>query len=278
MPDFPESAVCLPAECAHCQEYSERICELEDRNQTLKLIEETLHRNIALFQAMLSRSKEGVALIGPNRNIVRMVHSFAGYAPAEVSGIFVENLVHPDDRAIIVDCYRQVVDHPGASVEFEVRALGADGSFMWVEGTLTDMLDDPNVQAIVCNYADCTLQREEEMRLAEFEAIVERVEYATFSTGTTGAILTWNRGAERAVGYTAAEIVGRNVEVLVPDDLREQHVRMHRSVCETGIAVEFRTEGLHKSGARAPILIQLAPIPDRYGRVQAVAHISKRLP
>ncbi len=268
----------VPIECAQCAEYAGRIADLEDRNQSLASVEDTLQRNGSLFLAMLSRSKDGILLTGPSRNVVHLVHSIGANDPASVRGMQIEMLIHPDDRAIMIDCYRQVLENPGTSAEFEVRAFGPTGSpLIWVQGIVTDMLDEPNVQAIICNYWDRTRQREQELRLAEFAAIVERIEYVTFSTDAGGKILTWNPGAEKSTGYSAQEIVGRDVSILVPADLLEHRQALRRGVCETGFPAEYATEGLHKTGARIPILLQLAPIPDRYGRVQAVAHISKRL-
>jgi hypothetical protein len=56
-----------------------------------------------------------------------------------------------------------------------------DGRIGWVLAKLTDMLDDPNVQAIVCNYADITARKERERIMAEFEALAASTRRAIFS-------------------------------------------------------------------------------------------------
>src|SRR3712207_8943888 len=49
-------------------------------------------------------------------------------------------------------------------------------------------------------------------------AIIESAEDAVISKSLEGVILSWNRGAERIFGYTADEVVGKPVTILIPDD------------------------------------------------------------
>jgi PAS domain S-box-containing protein len=267
-----------PAKGSQCQEYAERIGELEEQNRNVSLLEDTLRRNIALFHAVLSRSRSGIILAGPARNVVCMVHAIHGHRTDDLTGMPLEMLVHPDDRDIVLECYRNVLKNPGSSEEFEVRAIGSDGSFIWVEGTLTDMLDNPHVQAIICNYRDITRWKEHDLALVELEAIVQSVDYAIFSTDPDGTVLTWNRGAETSIGYRAQEILGQHFSRLVPGDLHEQACAMHGDVCKTGIACEMRGKRRNKDGLCIPVQLHLAPIFDHYGRVRGVSHMSKFLP
>jgi PAS domain S-box-containing protein len=226
---------------------------------------------------MLTHSRDGIVLTGPDGRIVRIVRSLVGYGPTEVAGLPVEMLVHPEDRDTVRDCYRRLLSRAAASIETEVRILRPDGSSFWVEVTVTDMLDVPDVQAIVCNYSDITRRKEHELAMAEFEAIVRSSDYAIFSEDAAGQILTWNRGAENMFGYAAGEITGRHIGVLVPEELREEEVTARKRAFETGEAIEFRTERVHKDGSRIPIALQLSPVLDRHGRVWRLSHISRRI-
>ena len=55
-----------------------------------------------------------------------------------------------------------------------------------------------------------------------FAALVESADDAIVTTTLDGRILTWNRGAERLYGYTAADVVGHPITFLVPDDLHDE--------------------------------------------------------
>jgi PAS domain S-box-containing protein len=194
-----------------------------------------------------------------------------------MAGVTAETLVHPEDRDTVRDCYRRLLSRASTSIEVEIRILRPDGSYFWAEATVTDMLDVPEVQAIVCNYSDITRRKEQELAMAEFEAIIQSSEYAIFSKDPAGQILTWNRGAENMFGYTAREIAGRHVGVLVPEELQEEELTNRRRACDTREAIEFRTERVHKDGSRIPIVLQLSPVLDRDGRVRGLSHISRRI-
>jgi len=273
-----EGTCCENSECARCGErirgLVRRISELEEENSNLRLLDGTIRRNTALFHALLANSRDGILLAGPDRGIIRVVHTMTGRAPLEASGQRAEAFVHPDDRNILVGCFERVVASGGRE-EFEVRALRSDGTYFWIAGTIADMLDDPDVQAIVCNYRDISRWKENELAQAEFQAIVQSAKSAIFSKDAEGTILTWNGGAARTFGFAPEEIVGRNVQVLVPMELREEERRARAQVCQTAAATEFRTERLHKSGSRVAVDVGLSPVLDRYGRVRGILHVSR---
>src|ERR1700704_6852246 len=63
----------------------------------------------------------------------------------------------------------------------------------------------------------------EQGRSREFELLVASVaDYAIFLLDPEGYVLTWNRGAERIKGYTAAEIIGQHFGRFYPDDRRAE--------------------------------------------------------
>jgi len=249
-----------------------------DCEVVIRRLQEALDRNTRLFDAMLSHSRDAIVLTGPDGGIVRIVRSVAGYGPVEMAGVTVDTLVHPEDRDTVRDCYRRLLTRESASIQLEVRILRSNGSFFWAEAVVTDMLDVPDVQAIVCNYTDITRWKAHELAMAEFSAIVQNWEYAIFSKDATGQILTWNSGAEKMFGYAAGEIIGKHIHVLIPEELRDKELALRTQAFESGKAIELQTERLHKDGARIPIALQLAPVLDHSGRVRGLSHLSRRLP
>jgi len=247
-----------------------------DYEMLARQLQETLDRNTRLFDAMLAHSRDGILLTGPDGRIVRIVRSLAGYGPIELAGMLLDTIIHPDDHEKLRACYRRLVSRMSASEEIEVRAMRIDGSYIWVDATITDMLDVPDVQAIVCNYSDMTRRKEQELKAAEFEAIVRNSEYAIFSKDVDGNIVTWNHGAEKVFGWGGEEVVGRHVHVLVPEDLREEERNIRQHACETGETVEVCTERLHKDGSRVSIELQLSPVRNHDGQIWRLIHISRR--
>ncbi|HYY49110.1 MAG TPA: PAS domain S-box protein, partial [Thermoplasmata archaeon] len=111
-----------------------------------------------------------------------------------------------------------------------------------------------------------------ERRLA---AIVESSEDAILSKDLEGTILTWNTAAERMYGYTADEVVGQSVSMLVPPDkLPEFRGIMDR--LRRGEELEpIETFRVRKDGERFAASIRISPIRDDTGRTVGASTITR---
>lgn len=112
----------------------------------------------------------------------------------------------------------------------------------------------------------------EELR-AQLAAIVESSNDAIVSRAPDGTVLTWNKGAERLFGYTAAEIIGRDILVLVPPD-RIAEVQRNLASTTRGVTTpHYETVRLAKNGRLVDVSISAAPIRAVFGKVPRVALI-----
>jgi sigma-B regulation protein RsbU (phosphoserine phosphatase) len=75
-----------------------------------------------------------------------------------------------------------------------------------------------------------------EKEQAQLAAIIEYSNDAIISKTVDGIIIGWNHGAEREYGYSAEEIIGRNISVLFPPDHHQEYLQILRKV-ESGEAV-----------------------------------------
>lgn len=142
------------------EELTTQNSELIEENSNLNLLNTVLRRNTALFGALIANSAGGITLTGPDRCIVRVVKGLTGFAPSDLAGVLIESMAISEDQAVIVDCYRRLLRRECKEVHRDVRVARAGGTIAWFSMTLTDMLDDPNVQCIVLNYLDITAQKE----------------------------------------------------------------------------------------------------------------------
>jgi len=95
------------------------------------------------------------------------------------------------------------------------------------------------------------------LRLA---AVVASSEDAIVTETLDGAIETWNRSAERLFGYTAAEIIGKPIELIVPPEVRASGENSSLQVQRGQSARHFETMGLTKDGRRVPISVSLSAV------------------
>ena len=105
-------------------------------------------------------------------------------------------------------------------------------------------------------------------------SIVETSGDAIASKNLDGIVTSWNRGAERLFGYTAAEIVGRSITILIPPDRQNEEADILERI-KRGEATEFETIRLTKDGRLIDISLTISPVRDEDGRVVGASKIAR---
>src|SRR5262249_16495787 len=106
-------------------------------------------------------------------------------------------------------------------------------------------------------------------------AIVDSSDDAIISKTLRGVITSWNRGAERIFGYTAAEAVGRSIHLIIPDD-RRGGGEMGRSPLVRGERIDhFETQRQAKDGRRLDISLTVSPVRDSQGRIVGASKVAR---
>ena len=120
-------------------------------------------------------------------------------------------------------------------------------------------------------HAELDRERDECFRLA---SLVEGSDDAIVSATLDGRILSWNPGAERLYGYTADEIVGRDVSVLIPAEREADRRYMLERVREGQRIPAFDAEHRRKDGTPVTVSLSLSPMKDPGGQVVAFVGIA----
>ena len=89
-----------------------------------------------------------------------------GYETEELIDKPIINLVHPDDHPQATTLYSQAAVMAGRPLPFQFRVQHKNGHYVWLEGVVTNLLEDRNVEAFVLNYRDVTKRKEIEDDLA----------------------------------------------------------------------------------------------------------------
>ena len=85
-----------------------------------------------------------------------------GYTPEEFSHKYPKHLIHPDDLKGYLKKRNKLLLTPGKSFTFQQRRLHKNGTWIWCDGTLTNLLDEPGVHALVTNFRNVSDRKAED--------------------------------------------------------------------------------------------------------------------
>jgi PAS domain S-box-containing protein len=211
---------------------AEQLLQLERRELERRLAEEGLRR----FRTIIEHSSDAICLLDASGTALYANQSTArtlGYPPDEFVGRNVLDLIHPEDRGPMAELFAQLLRRPCSSETATFRYRHRDGAWRWVDGTGTNLLEEPNVRAVVCNYRDVTENRRLQ---TELEERAQRLAEAARHKDEFLAML-----AHELRGPLAPLRNGLHVLRLAGDDARTQEevrAMLERQVCHLARLVD----------------------------------------
>jgi len=107
-----------------------------------------------------------------------------------------------------------------------------------------------------------------------FRHIVAQAPDAIIGTDCSGTILIWNQSAETIFGYAAAEAVGKNLDIIIPERFRHAHWDGFNKAVETGkirrVGQVLTTRATHKNGDKLYVDFSFGLVKDAAGIIIAV--------
>ncbi len=155
-----------------------------------KRAEDEVEKNEKRFQALIEHGRDNISLLAADGTLLwenPLASSTLGYELNQHIGQKIFELVHPDDQEWARKMFGQVLQLPGNIQEGESRILHSDGTWRWIQSSAINLLDNPNVQAIVLNYRDIT-----ERKLAEEDLLKAHQRQESIIEGTGAATWEWN--------------------------------------------------------------------------------------
>ncbi len=110
---------------------------------------------------------------------------------------------------------------------------------------------------------------------AHLAAIVESSDDAILSKSPTGEILSWNSAAQRLYGYSADEVIGKPIRILIPPDRGGEEREILRRILAGERIARYETERVRKDGGRLAISLTISPVRDHNGGIigaSVIAH------
>jgi PAS domain S-box-containing protein len=169
---------------------------------------ETLRRSEARFRALIEKSNDAISLTSAEGTTFYRSPAIAkmlGWSPEEMAGRIWSDSIFPDDLARFRNDVDGLVRRGERDLVLEFRAWHRDGSVHLMEGTATNLLDDPDVAAIVGNFRDVTPRKLAEQALKETRYLLEEAQVTAHVGSWTsglgdGAEITWSAECYRIFG------------------------------------------------------------------------------
>src|SRR5260221_4451932 len=122
--------------------------------------------------------------------------------------------------------------------------------------------------------ADVTERKNAEEVGSFLAAIVTCSDDAIIGKSLEGTVLSWNTGAERMFGYTAAEVLGLPVLLIVSPDRPDEEVGILQDVRQ-GLIRHYETVRIRKGGKPIPVSLTVSPIRNSRGEIIGVSSIAR---
>ena len=113
------------------------------------------------------------------------------------------------------------------------------------------------------------------IQIALLAAIVASSDDAIVSKTLEGRILSWNAGAERIFGYTAAEAIGQPITMIIPPEHHAEERRILDQVRQGNRVDHFDTIRVTKDGRRIAISLTVSPVRDSRGVIIGASKVAR---
>jgi hypothetical protein len=234
-------------------------------------------------EQLLDSVPDGVLIVDTN-GLFRLVNRNAelvfGYERGELMGqpttLLVPERLRPDHDGSRGEYYR----HPTAGSGLDIAARRKDGTEFPVDVSFT-LLDTDDGRFVCVSVRDSSERKKVEARSRSFEAtshmaaIVESSDDAIIGKTLDGVITAWNAGAENMYGFTAAEMLGRSVSELMPNDRVGELAPILERVKQGERVEHFETKRLHRDGRLLDVSVTISPIRDEAGVVTGASTVAR---
>ncbi len=241
--------------------------------------EQVTYESARRYRSLVQHTSDIITLIGADGTVHyegTALERVMGYRPEDQIGTNAFDWVHPDDLERALSIFSEIIGTLGLHPPIEFRAPHKDGSWRYLEHTVNNLLDDPDVRGIVVTSRDITERRELEEQLrhqAFHDPLTGLPNRALFADRLEQALARTSRGEH----YVAVLFIDLDNFKLINDSLG------HQMGDQLLVAVAKRLEGCLRPEDTVARLggdefaVMLEGVRDESDAIRAAVRIAKEL-
>jgi len=231
------------------------------------------------YLALIEKAPDGIALInseGKFKFVSLSSRRIFGYNDAEEITDDSSKYTHPDDLHLVLAELDKLIKEPSYVPTLQYRFACKDGSYRWIESTFSNLLADPDVEAIVINFRDITERRQVENELREsrqmIEGIINAIPARVFWKDRNLVFLGCNLAFARDAGFSdPGDLIGKDDFQMGWHDQANMYRSDDRQVIESGCAkLNIEEHQSTPEGNSIFILTSKVPLIDFNGMISGV--------
>ena len=245
-----------------------------------KTAEEALRKSEMRKAAILHSALDCIISFDPDGRILEFnpaAERAFGYRRAEAFGHAISELiVAPDNTTTGGDGAPYEITNPPRSWgrRVELIAVRGDGQEFPAEVAISRIKIDGKPM-FTAYLRDISERKEAEQVTSELAAVVANSNDAIVSCTIEGIIRNWNQGAERMYGFSADEVVGRPVHMLIPSERLDELPQTLAAVRKGESMPNYETVRLCKDGRKIAVSLTDSPIRAENGRITGLSSIAR---
>lgn len=252
--------------------------ELAKTQGNLQLMIEQLTESNGKLQQAIDTGNMGTWSIDPLTYRVTMsdyIKNLFGFTIGEEITIDqIVEAIDPAYRQTLTDVLKDAMEnHTSSDIEYPITNVVTKEN-KWVRATgklfFNKTGDLIEYSGMLMDITDKKLDEDKQAMLA---AIIESSEDAIISKTLDGIITSWNESAEKLFGHTEAEVVGKHISIIIPEDRISEEAIIIEKVRNSERLEHFETYRKTKSNTEIPISLTVSPIRNEQGKVIGASKI-----
>ena len=227
--------------------------------------QEQLRQREEQLRLTLENAPIGIVTAGLDGRLLSVNPAFCkilGYTAGELSHLSIEDITHPDDREETRNRFQAMVQGDMESYDLEKRYIRRDGVIIHGRVRAGLVRDAHGKPLMLVGEVEDTTQRERAEKM--FQLVVESAPNAIVMVNQDSRIVLVNSRTEKYFGYRRDELLGKSIEMLIPERLRDRHPDYVKSFGAErrarAMGLGRNLYGLRKDGSEFPVEVGLSPV------------------